>query len=152
MSHLHFSCQNSQVFVILYNILYLKGTHDLQIGYNTQNLIFTEWTNWGKKTIKQSSEAPAIKSKYENVKISIDTKNILNSDKNIFKCKKGRKDEQSPCRKLRKTECSGWQNTIPRIFLQNFGRKSRRTTRFHGIIHPKNAGKSPIMLQIQNLR
>jgi len=52
------------------------------------------------------------------VKISIDTKNILNSDKNIFKCKKGRKDEQSPCRKLRKTECSGWQNTIPRIFCQ----------------------------------
>jgi len=44
-----------------------------------------------KKTIKQSSEAPAIKSKYENVKISIDTKNILNSDKNIFKCKKGPK-------------------------------------------------------------
>jgi len=38
--------------------------------------------------------------------------------KNMFKCKKGRKDEQSPCRKLRKTECSGWQNTIPRIFPQ----------------------------------
>ena len=26
----------------------------------------------------------------------------------MFKCKKGRKDERSPCRKLRKTECSGW--------------------------------------------
>jgi hypothetical protein len=25
----------------------------------------------------------------------------------MFKCKKGRKDERSPCRKLRKTECSG---------------------------------------------
>lgn len=70
----------------------------------------------------------------------------------MFKCKKGRKDERSPCRKLRKTECSGWTTQSRGFFLQNFGRKSRRTTRFRGIIQPKSAGKSPIMLQIQNLR
>ena len=37
-----------------FNILYLKGTHDLQIGYNTQ-MIFTEWTNWGGKGERSNS-------------------------------------------------------------------------------------------------